>query len=84
MYFYLLMNKDFIIIIIKHIRLAMDCLSPQSISGAMCGNSVSNFLAFIHFQQRPIDLLKRKSIYVLADAICFREIFAAGTYFSSV
>ena len=31
--------------------------------------SVSNFLAFIHFQQRPIDLLKRKSICVLADAI---------------
>ena len=69
----------------------MDCLSPQSISGAMCGNSVSNFLAFIHFQQRPIDLLKRKSICVLADAIfsgtnldLFSWNFSAGTYFSSI
>ena len=47
MYFYLLMNKDFIIIIIiKHVRLAMDCLSPQSISGAMCGNLFIDFSMF--------------------------------------
>ena len=40
------MNKDFIIIIIKHVRLAMDCLSPQSISGAMCGNLFIDFSMF--------------------------------------
>ena len=49
MYFYLLMNKDFIIIIIiiKHVRLAVDCLSLQSISGAMCGNLFIDFTMFI-------------------------------------
>ena len=36
---------------------------------AVLAGLVSNFLAFIHFQQGPTDLLKRKSICVLADAI---------------
>ena len=56
MYFYLLMNKDFIIIIIKHVRLAMDCISPQSISGAMRGNLFIDFSMFtLGFSPAVID-----------------------------